>query len=141
MATRFESILKATGNRLIVVVERLGLLIVLGATIVAAGQEIEATWRNGRVAVTDLLLLFIYLELLTMSGVYWRVGRLPVRMPLYIAIVAMARHLTLDTTAASPLAVLSEAGAVLLLGAAVLLVRYGHKRYPYDDEGDRTPLS
>lgn len=134
-------LLKRYGQRMFVVIEHAGLLIVLVATIVAAAQEVVSMVRNAHVAVTDLLLLFIYLEVVTMSAVYWRIGRLPVRMPLYIAIVALARHLTLETGEFEPLAVLAQAGAILLLSAAVLAVRYGHQRYPYTDEGQRRRTS
>jgi protein PsiE len=132
---------KNQGMRLILLIERVGLLIVLGATIFAAAQEVMAMARNRQVGVTDLLLLFIYLEIVTMSAVYWRVGRLPVRMPLYIAMVALARHMTLDTQDFQPFAILAQSTAVLLLGAAVLVVRYGHTRFPYTDEGERGTLS
>ncbi|NCT66399.1 MAG: phosphate-starvation-inducible PsiE family protein [Rhodanobacteraceae bacterium] len=131
--------LKRYGLRLIVVVEHIGLVVVLAATIVAAGQEVAAMLRSGHVGVTDLLLLFIYLEIVTMSGVYWRVGRLPVRMPLYIAMVALARHMMLDAHDYAPLTILAQATAILLLGLAVLAVRYGHVRYPYTDEAGRGP--
>lgn len=128
--------LKQFGTYAIQIVERIGLLIVLAATIVAATQEIAAMVRHAQVAVTDLLLLFIYLEVVTMSAVYWRVGRLPVRMPLYIAMVALARHMTLDTQANDPVAIIAQSAAILLLGIAVLAVRYGHVRFPYTDEGE-----
>ncbi|MBS0570398.1 MAG: phosphate-starvation-inducible PsiE family protein [Proteobacteria bacterium] len=121
--------------RLISLIEHAGLLIVLAATIVAAAQEILAMFDNRRVGVTDLLLLFIYLEIVTMSAVYWRAGRLPVRMPLYIAMVAMARHMMLETQAFDALSAIAQAFAILLLAVAVLVVRYGHIRMPYTDEG------
>lgn len=131
---------KRHGMRAIHLVEQVGLLIVLVATGVAAGQEILQMFRSGHVGVTDLLLLFIYLEIVTMSGVYWRVGRLPVRMPLYIAMVALARHMTLDSQG-EPLVILVQAAAILMLGLAVLVVRYGHMRFPYVDEGEKGSLS
>ncbi|MBO9663921.1 phosphate-starvation-inducible PsiE family protein [Dokdonella sp.] len=133
--------LKRGGLRLIGLIEHAGLIVVLIATVVAAAQEIFAMWSHRQVGVTDLLLLFIYLEIVTMSAVYWRVGRLPVRMPLYIAMVAMARHMTLETQDFSPATILAQAVAILLLGIAVLVVRYGHVRFPYTDEGERERLS
>lgn len=136
-----EPTLKRRGLRLISLIEHAGLIVVLIATVVAAAQEIIAMWSHRQVGVTDLLLLFIYLEIVTMSAVYWRVGRLPVRMPLYIAMVAMARHMTLETQDFSPPTILAQAAAVLLLGIAVLVVRYGHVRFPYTDEGERERLS
>ncbi len=62
-------------------IEYAGLVLVLLATIVAAAQEVGGMLRAAHVDAGDILLLFIYLEIVTMSGVYWRTGRLPVRMP------------------------------------------------------------
>ncbi|AIF47571.1 phosphate-starvation-inducible protein PsiE [Dyella japonica] len=126
---------KQLGSKVIVIIEHVGLLIVLVAAVFAGTQEIADMWRSGRVGVSDLLLLFIYLEVVTMSSVYWRIGRLPVRIPLYIAMVAMSRHLILNTSEVSPWTILAESGAILILAMAVLMVRYGHTRMPYTDEG------
>ena len=126
---------KQLGSKVISIIEHAGLVIVLAATLFAGMQEIVDMWRTGRVSLSDLLLLFIYLEVVTMSSVYWRVGRLPVRIPLYIAMVAISRHLILNTSEVSPWVILAEAGAILVLAVAVLLVRYGHTRMPYTDEG------
>lgn len=123
------------------VVEYAGLLLVLLATIVAAAQEVQAMLHTGRVGPGDLLLLFIYLEIVTMTAVYWRAGRLPVRMPLYVAIVALARHMMLDSTDLASLSVLAPAGAILLLAVAVLVVRYGHIHLPYTDEDGQHRIS
>ena len=123
------------------VVEYAGLVLVLLATIIAAGQEVHAMLRSGRVDAGDLLLLFIYLEIVTMTGVYWRTGRLPVRMPLYVAMVALARHMMLDSTDLASLMVLAPAGAILLLAVSVLVVRYGHIHLPYTDENGSERIS
>ena len=53
-------------------------------------------FENGTVLLTDLLLLFIYLEVLTLVAVYYQSGELPIKIPLYIGIVALARYLILD---------------------------------------------
>lgn len=127
--------IKQLGGKVISIIEHAGLLIVLAAAVLAGAQEIIAMWRSGRVGVSDLLLLFIYLEVVTMSSVYWQVGRLPVRIPLYIAMVAISRHLILDANEVSPWVIFAEASAILILAAAVLLVRFGHTRMPYTDEG------
>jgi protein PsiE len=126
---------KQLGSKAISIIEHVGLLIVLVAALFAGTQEIAAMWHSGRVGVSDLLLLFIYLEVVTMSSVYWRIGRLPVRIPLYIAMVAMSRHLILNTSEVSPWTIVAESGAILILALAVLMVRYGHTRMPYTDEG------
>lgn len=135
-------VIKRHGKHMFAVIEYAGLLLVLIATVVAAVQEVRSMMVSGSVSVTDLLLLFIYLEIVTMSSVYWRTGRLPVRMPLYVAMVALARHMMLDSTELTSLGTLAEAGAILLLGVAVLVVRYGHTRYPYlDEDGSSRTIS
>ncbi len=113
--------------------ERGGLLIVLIATLIAGVEELLRMFRAGQVGIPDLLLLFMYLEMVSMVETYWRMGKLPVRMPLYIAIVGIARHLMADPAHQSAWQLIAGAGAAVLLAFAVLIVRYGHTRFPYDE--------
>lgn len=78
------------------VVENIGLIIIGIATVVAGYHEVALMVDNGKVTLADLLLMFLYLEVLTMVGLYYNSGKLPVRFPLYIAMVALARYLILD---------------------------------------------
>ena len=82
--------------------------------------------------LADLLLLFIYLEVISMVAIYLDSGKLPVRMPLYIAIVALARYLILDMKGLETWRILGVAAAALVLSVAVLVIRFGHTRFPYD---------
>ena len=118
-------------QNLLSLVEHIGLLVIAIATVFAMAAEISVMVRVMQVTLADLLLLFLYLEVLAMVGAYYRSGKLPVRFPLYIGIVALARYLVLDIKGMDDLRMLSVAGSVLLLTLAVLLVRYGHVRYPY----------
>jgi len=125
------------GHRVLTLVQDIGLIIIAISTVVAVGIEIRVMWDNGTVLLADLLLLFIYLEVLAMIGVYLDSGKLPVRMPMYIAIVALARYLILDMKEMDTLRVMGIAAAALILAFAVLVIRFGHLRYPYgktDDE-------
>ncbi|MEJ2400729.1 MAG: phosphate-starvation-inducible PsiE family protein [Xanthomonadales bacterium] len=118
-------------------VQDIGLFVIAIATVVAIGIEINVMVQAMRVTLADLLLLFIYLEVLAMIGVYLDSGKLPVRMPMYIAIVALARYLILDMKDMDTLRVIGIAVAALILALAVLVIRFGHLRYPYgktDDE-------
>ena len=83
------------------------------------------------VTLADLLLLFIDLEVLAIVGIYLDSGNLPVRMPLYIAIVALARYLILDMKNIDTWRMLGVAGAALILAIAILVIRLGHTRYPF----------
>ena len=125
---------RETGRRAIAVIEDLGLLLILLATAWAIGQEAWHMIQNRGVQLADLLLIFILLEVITMVENYWRVGKLPVRIPLYIAMVSMARYLILDTTDAHDVHALYITGAILILALAVFVVRYGHMKFPYEEQ-------
>jgi len=128
--------LKDSGYKALVIVEDLGLLLIAIATVIAIGFEVSVMFTAAKVTLADLLLLFIYLEVLAMVGIYLKSGKLPVRMPLYIAIVALARYMILDMKNIDTLRMFGLAGAILVLAISVLAIRYGHIKYPYEDKED-----
>ncbi len=128
--------IKEVNQRLLALVENLVLLIIAIATVFAIAAEVMVMVRAAQVTLADLLLLFLYLEVLAMVGLYYNTGKLPVRFPLYIAMVALARYLIMDVKAMEDWRMLAVAGSILLLTLAVFLIRYGHVRYPYP--GDDT---
>lgn len=113
--------------------EYIGLIVIVAATVVAGISEVRVMMTAGVVTLADLLLLFLYLEILAMVSLYFRSGKLPVRFPIYIAIVALARYLVLDMKNLDMWHMLGVAAAILLLTLAVLSVRYGHARFPYGE--------
>jgi len=115
------------------VFETLGLAIIAVATLIAAGIEVRMMIEAGTVRLADLLMLFLYLEILAMVGVYFKSGQLPVRFPIYIAIIALARYLVLDIKSLDVWRMLGVAAAMMILACAVLVIRYGHTRFPYSD--------
>jgi protein PsiE len=112
-------------------VEHTGLLVIAIATVFAMTSEVVTMVRSIQVTLTDLLLLFLYLEVLAMVGLYYNSGKLPVRFPLYIGMVALARYLILDMKAMDDWRMLAVTGSILILTLAVFLIRFGHVRYPY----------
>jgi protein PsiE len=116
------------------IIEYIGLLVIAFATTTAMYHEVITMFTAQRVMLADLLLMFLYLEVLAMIGQYFKSGHLPVRYPLYIAMVALARYLILDIKEMSELRMLSAAAAILLLTMAVLAIRYGHVRFPYRED-------
>jgi protein PsiE len=86
------------------------------------------------VTLGDLLLMFLYLEVLSMVSHYFSSGRMPVRYPLYIGMVALARYLILEMKEMDGPRILMITAAILVLAFAVLVVRYGHLRFPYPPE-------
>jgi len=118
-------------QRLLQLVEHFGLLAIAIATVIAMVSEIFHMWELQRVSLTDLLMLFLYLEVFAMVGLYYGSGKLPVRFPLYIGMVALARYLILDMKEMDGWRIFAVTAAVLMLAVAVLVVRYGDSRYPY----------
>jgi protein PsiE len=118
------------------IVEYAGLLVIAFATTVAMYQEAMLMVASHRVALADLLLMFLYLEVLAMIGQYLKSGQVQVRFPLYIGMVALARYLILDLKEMSEWRMLAVAAAIFLLTVAVLVIRYGHVRYPYREDAD-----
>jgi len=128
--------ISAIGHKALVWVQDFGLLIIAIATIIAVGIEVASMIEAMTVTLADLLLLFIYLEVLAMVAIYLKSGKLPVRMPLYIAIVALARYMILDMKSLDTWRMLGVAGAALLIALSILVIRFGHARFPYDKEED-----
>ncbi|MEQ1667699.1 MAG: phosphate-starvation-inducible PsiE family protein [Sulfuriferula sp.] len=119
-------------------IEHIGLLVITIATVFAMSSEVITMLDSKTVTLTDLLLLFLYLEIVAMVQRYYTSGKLPVRFPLYIGIVALARYLILDMKAMDEWRMIAVTGAILLLALSILLIRYGHVRYPYlNDESAR----
>jgi protein PsiE len=123
---------RTAGLRSLKLMEYAALVTIAVATGIAIIQEVLVMVERLEVRLADLLLLFIYLEVLAMVGVYLRSGQLPVRMPIYIAIVALARYLILDMKGMDFWQVVGVTLGVLLLAVAVLVIRYGHVRFPYE---------
>jgi len=112
-------------------IEQLGLLVILIATIIAVGQEVMLMVNNMKVDLKDLLLLFIYLEIVAMIQIYYEQHRLPIRFPIYIAIVALARYIILDSKSLEKWQLLEVGLTIMILTIAVYIVRYGHVKLPY----------
>ena len=115
-------------------------LFVIGATIVwSAVYEYMQMMDRGYAALKDILLLFIYLELGAMIGIYFKTHRLPVQFLIFIAITALSRHLVIDVQKVSDnfhlLLLLSISGAIVLLSGALLILTFTAKKYgrPEDD--------
>ena len=128
--------ISAFGHKTLVWVQDVGLLIIAIATIIAVAIEVASMIQARTVTLADLLLLFIYLEVLAMVAIYLDSGKLPVRMPLYIAIVALARYMILDMKSLDTWRMVGVAGAALLIALTILLIRFGHARFPYDKPDD-----
>lgn len=123
-------------HKLLHYIEQFGLLVILLATVIAVGQEIIVMYDKLKVDLRDLLLLFIYLEIIAMIQIYYEQHRLPIRFPIYIAIVALARYIILDSKSLEAWQLLEVGLTIMILTLAVLIVRYGHVKLPYNANND-----
>ena len=127
-------VLKDVTKNSLDIAQNIGLILVAIATVIAFGIEVKVMIDNRAVTLADLLLLFIYLEVLAMVTIYLKSGKLPIRIPLYIAIVALARYMILDMKDMDTWRMLAVAGAALIMAITILVIRYGHIRYPYEKD-------
>ena len=126
------------GNLLVDVFHYAALFAIGAATVWAALYEFSLIFNKGHASVGDLLLLFIYLEVGAMVGIYFRTSRMPVRFLVYVAITALTRLLIGevgkleaahgDKTDFSQL--IWIAASALILALALLILRYGSARFP-----------
>ena len=126
------------GNALVGVFHRIALFGIGAATVWAAGSDFIEMFNQTRASINDLLLLFIYLEIGAMVGIYFKTNHMPVRFLIYIAITALTRHMV-DLVAIgdeSMTNILTLAGATLILAISLLLVRMASSKYPSNQHED-----
>ena len=102
------------------------LTIILVSTVIAVGIEIKAMIFNQSVTLADLLLLFLYLEVLAMVRVFWDQQSISITLPLLIAITALARFIILQGKEMDPAGLVYEAIAIVLIAAAIVILRLRH---------------
>jgi len=100
--------------------------IILVSTVIAVGIEIKNMFTNQSVTLADLLLMFLYLEVLAMVRVFWNQQSISITLPLLIAITALARFIILQGKEMDPTALVYEAVAILLIAAAIVVLRLRH---------------
>ena len=102
------------------------LTIILVSTIIAVGIEIKAMYVNQEVGLADLLLMFLYLEVLAMVRVFWDQQSISITLPLLIAITALSRFIILQGKEMDPAGLVYEAVAIVLIAAAIVILRLRH---------------
>jgi protein PsiE len=130
--------IKSHATNTIVTIEKglLGLIAVL--TVIATAQELVDIVDAGKVDLADLLLLFIYTEVLGMIGVFYASNKIPITLPLFIAMTAIARLIILQGKEMDPSALIYEASAIAIIALACLIIRFKppwtYKYQPEEDE-------
>ena len=135
--TKIESAADSLGNSLVNIFHLLALFAIGGAVVWSAIFAFLEMVTVGTASVEDILLLFIYLELGAMVGIYFKTNHMPVRFLIYVAITALTRMLIeIVSDVNSPHGeILSVVGSIVLLTLAVLVLRFGsHKFGQVNDE-------
>ena len=108
---------------------QLGLLIIiLISTVVAVFLEIYNMYQVKTVTLADLLLMFLYLEVLAMVRVFWEQQSISITLPLLIAITALSRFIILQGKEMDPSALVYESSAILLIAIAIVVMRLRHSK-------------
>ena len=102
------------------------MVIILISTVIAVGIEMYKMFENRSVTLADLLLMFLYLEVLAMVRVFWNQQSISITLPLLIAITALARFIILQGKEMDPTALVYEAIAIVLIAGAIVVLRLRH---------------
>lgn len=100
------------------------LILIVILTLGAVGIELGVVWENRSIQIADILLLFLYTEVISMVGSFYRSRTIPVIYPIFIAITALARLIVLQSKDMAPEVILYEALAIFVLDLAALALRY-----------------
>ena len=107
--------------------EKLLLAVIGFLTMFAAGMDVYKMIITVNVELGDLFLLFIYAEIIGMVGAFYISNRIPVTLPIIIAMTALCRLIVLHSKEADPWMLIAEAGAIVLLGGAAYIMSYKDK--------------
>ena len=129
---RMNRLSSVVGTLLVDGFHYLALFAIGGAIVWSAGHAFVGMAAKGSAGIDDILLLFIYLELGAMVGIYFKTNHMPVRFLIYVAMTALTRMLIGDVGQHRPAQweMLTISGAILMLALATLVVRYGSARFP-----------
>ena len=105
-------------------IQLLTLIIILISTVISIGSELYQMFKIQTVTLAALLLLFLYLEVLAMVRVFWESQSIQITLPLFIAITALSRFIILQGKLINPEILVYEAGAILLIALAILVLRF-----------------
>lgn len=135
---KFSNNIDYAGNLLVAIFHRMALFAIGAATVWAAGWTFVELLQKHHATIGDLLLLFIYLEIGAMVGIYFKTNHMPVRFLLYIAITALTRHMV-DIMSHVPINInemWAVAGSTFIIAVSVLIVRFTSYKFPSEKKDD-----
>ena len=117
-------------NRVISLAENFIHSIIVILVLILCGKEITEIVINRSVEIQNILLLFIYMEVMTMVGIFFTSGKIPIRYPLYISMFALSRHISFETL--QGIDAIYLAGSILLISLSLLGLAYRDKLSQHD---------
>ena len=136
--TDYSDKIQKFGDILVEVFHYLALFVIGGTIVWSAVLEYLHIMEGGHASLKDILLLFIYLELGAMIGIYFKTHRLPVQFLIFIAITALTRHLVIDVQKVTDnfhlLLLLAIVSAIVALSFAALVLSYTAQKYGRPDD-------
>ena len=124
--------------KIITIAEKTLLVIIAFLTAYAVLVEIAVILTERAVKLTDLLLLFIYAEVLGMVAAFYKYRKIPITVPIFIAITALCRLIILQGKGINTVDLLYESGAVLLLAISALVIRWNLINLVHTKKSDDT---
>ena len=121
-------------------IQLVAVLIVLAATVLAFFLEIQEMYLDRNVSLADLLLLFIYIEVIGLVRSYWETRSVRISYPLVIAITALARYIILQDKNDDPSTLLYIALAILIVALSTVVIRFRNSKYLNLDQKKRNDL-
>ena len=113
-------------NNYFELLEKIVLSVLIVCTIIAIGMEIQGMIANYKVTLADILLLFIYIEIIGMIKEYWVSKMIRMSYPLFIAMTALARMIIMQRKDVDPSAYVYESVAILIIAIAIVVLRVRH---------------
>jgi phosphate starvation-inducible membrane PsiE len=126
------------GNILVEIFHRLALFTIGAVTVWAAAWTFVGLLDKSHATITDILLMFIYVEIGAMVGIYFKTNHMPVRFLLYIAITALTRHMV-DIMSHLPINInemLAVSTAIFIISLSVLIIRFTSFKFSNDNKDD-----
>lgn len=130
---RIEAFIDRMLSTLFRYVEKTVLLLVGGMSLLAIGQVLMQIPVHGEIRLEDILLIFIFIEIMAMANVYFVRHAVPFTYPMFIAVTALSRLVVLQGKDISPLNLIYEGTGILLISLSILIIRFSH-RYSHEAE-------
>ena len=110
-------------------IQLVAVIVVLVSTIIAFFLEMKEMYENKHITLDDLLLMFIYIEVIGLVRSYWETQSVRITYPLIIAITALARFIILQDKESDPANLIYISLAILIVAIATVIIRFRNSRY------------